>query len=808
MDTSVKIVLSAVGAGAVSGAIKSIASEADRSYRILQRRQDEVKSKYRTLADSVSWFGRRAQSATDMTIRRMAVLRRQVEGVRAEMRKLAMQDLQSRWTDLVAAGGSLMAARGVVAAQARSEAALRDIAITVGVARTTDEARLGSIVEQTARQTRLSLEEVRTGMARLAAGGVSDVAEFGRMMPEVARAAKAWRATTEDMAALALVARDTLGIADARRAFNIVGTGGKLGEFEIPDMTRYLPSLAPQLAAIGLRGEKGLAQGVGYLQASRRGAGTAEEAATNFANFLAKVTSREFADRWKDLTGRNLAHDQARLVAKGYDAVGATLKLIETYMKRQGKGELMTKLAKGTDADAQAAIAELQQAHGLGELFTDMQAAKFIRAALMYRELQQKVTREALQGNPLDEDFAHAIDTTESATKRLAVAWEGLTSRIGRAIKPVTDALLGAGAVTLEWVSGLMDAFPRATQVLVTLGAAAAGYFTAMRAFSVASAAARVMGLSLSFGKVTMAVTLLKTAVGRATAALGSMAAGALARVISMGGVLAAGGSKLAVMAGAVGSAIASAAGVAGRAILWLGRAVLLNPIGLTLTAIAGAAYLVWRNWETIGPKLAAVWGTVKGAFSSAWQWISAMPGQMLAIGRQIIDGLLAGMRERWAALKEGVSNIGSNIADWFKDKLGIRSPSRVFAELGGHLMGGLQLGIERSSGRPLAAMRTVASALAVPMAAGALAVPMAAGALAVPMAAGAMALGSAGAATAGGMPAAPIQITVNLNGPASPEAAQDVAAAVRREVERALAEAGRREQLARRAALIDGGMA
>jgi hypothetical protein len=54
----------------------------------------------------------------------------------------------------------------------------------------------------------------------------------------------------------------------------------------------------------------------------------------------------------------------------------------------------------------------------------------------------------------------------------------------------------------------------------------------------------------------------------------------------------------------------------------------------------------------------------------------------------------------------------------------------------------------------------------------------------------------------------APIQITVNLNGPASPEAAQDVAATVRREVERVLAEQARRDALARRARLIDGGIA
>ena len=38
-----------------------------------------------------------------------------------------------------------------------------------------------------------------------------------------------------------------------------------------------------------------------------------------------------------------------------------------------------------------------------------------------------------------------------------------------------------------------------------------------------------------------------------------------------------------------------------------VGRVMLTTPIGLTLTAIAAAAYLVWRHWDVIGPKLAAV---------------------------------------------------------------------------------------------------------------------------------------------------------------------------------------------------------
>jgi TP901 family phage tail tape measure protein len=284
-------------------------------------------------------------------------------------------------------------------------------------------------------------------------------------------------------------------------------------------------------------------------------------------------------------------------------------------------------------------------------------------------------------------------------------------------------------------------------------------------------------------------------------------------------------GGKLIGIAGSVGSAIASAAGVAGRAILWLGRAVLLNPIGLILTAIAAAAYLIWRNWDTIGPKLTAVWQAVKGAFVSAWEWISALPGKMLAIGSQIIEGLIAGLRARWEAIKEVVSSIASGIADSARSALGIRSPSRVFAEIGGNLMGGLQLGIERAASLPLAAMRGVASALAAPITAGAIAFAPLAQAVepvVLPQPADALrpirqgvepsqttALPSAASNMPGAASSpAPIQIVVNLNGPASHEAAQDVAAAVRREVERVLAEQSRRDALARRARLIDGGIA
>ena len=236
-----------------------------------------------------------------------------------------------------------------------------------------------------------------------------------------------------------------------------------------------------------------------------------------------------------------------------------------------------------------------------------------------------------------------------------------------------------------------------------------------------------------------------------------------------------------------------------------------VSPIGKLAAAFA-AGYavgtLLSKGIDALLSKLLGVPTSLGSVIYDIVQAVKDVPQRMMAIGGQIIDGLLQGMRQRWQALKDGVSGIASGIADTVRGALGIRSPSRVFAEIGGHLMGGLQLGIQRAAGLPLAAMRTVAVALAAPMAAGAVAI----GAAGLPqpqvLAAGRPVQWPPVQAPAGGMAAAPIQITVNLNGSATPEAAQDVAAAVRREVERALAEAGRREQLARRAALIDGGMA
>lgn len=46
-----------------------------------------------------------------------------------------------------------------------------------------------------------------------------------------------------------------------------------------------------------------------------------------------------------------------------------------------------------------------------------------------------------------------------------------------------------------------------------------------------------------------------------------------------------------------------------------LGRALLMNPIGLTITAIAAAAFLLWNNWKEISGALKLMWTDMKTGF-------------------------------------------------------------------------------------------------------------------------------------------------------------------------------------------------
>ena len=68
---------------------------------------------------------------------------------------------------------------------------------------------------------------------------------------------------------------------------------------------------------------------------------------------------------------------------------------------------------------------------------------------------------------------------------------------------------------------------------------------------------------------------------------------------------------------------IRNALGIVGKGVLWLGRLMLANPILAVVGLIAMAALYIWQNWETLGPKFAALWVTIRDGAIGAWNTIT-----------------------------------------------------------------------------------------------------------------------------------------------------------------------------------------
>ncbi|ARU88278.1 phage tail tape measure protein [Pseudomonas sp. M30-35] len=175
------------------------------------------------------------------------------------------------------------------------------------------------------------------------------------------------------------------------------------------------------------------------------------------------------------------------------------------------------------------------------------------------------------------------------------------------------------------------------------------------------------------------------------------------------------------------------------KGIMLIGRALLLNPIGLAITAIAGGAYLIYRNWDTVGPYFKGLWAELKQgfsgglgdmattilnfspvglfyrAFSGVMNYFGAeLPAKFSDFGGMLIDGLVSGITGALGKVKTAITGAGESTIGWFKDKLGIHSPSKVFAELGGHTMAGLSQGIDNNGRGPLASINRLGKQMAV----------------------------------------------------------------------------------------------
>ncbi len=91
----------------------------------------------------------------------------------------------------------------------------------------------------------------------------------------------------------------------------------------------------------------------------------------------------------------------------------------------------------------------------------------------------------------------------------------------------------------------------------------------------------------------------------------------------------------------------------------------------------------IFEDW---GEFFSGLWDNVGEIFANVWEFFSD-------IGGDIVDGIKQGISYAWSNFKKWVSDKFNGLVSGVKELLGINSPSKVFAGIGGYMAEGLAVG-------------------------------------------------------------------------------------------------------------------
>lgn len=774
----------------VSGSLSAAFGSAKSTVQQLGRATDGLTAKQKLIGTELSAALARGGTGVER-------LRRQYDLVGRSIDQLKVK--QDRLTASIARGETLKNKRGELRGQALEVAGTgaalgapivqsmrtaiefqdqtRDIAITGGF----DEAQekgLSDVMRGAALRWNQTQSDVAKGTAVLIAGGISNVKELEAYAPVMAKTATATRASMDDLGSVAIALNDNLGIGAAglERSMNMLAFAGKSGQFELADMAKWLPQLTPQFAALGITGERAVAEIGASLQIARRGAGSNDEAANNFKNFLSKLTAPETIKAFEK-AGIDLKGSMKNLVSEGLSPAEAMIKILTKHLGTKGPAAAAA-YSKALDIkdqkERETALSRLDEAYKLGELFADQQVLSFVRPALANQKDLGGIkdgSKDAADKGVLDQDWAKRMGSSKEQLKELRTNLADIGISVGNALLPaivdVSRAVVplmrsfstwaGENPELIKGVVGLVGGLLVGKMAFIGVAYGAnlvLSPFVAMKtAMTALSSKWTLLQAAWHGGKFAPLINGLgkgaqgMRAAGRAASWLGRAVMndlrsglGAVARGASWLGRAALNDLRSALTAAGRGAAWLARGGVmlgkalggqlltglrlVGQAVLWIGRALLMNPIGLAITGIAVAAFLIYRYWGPIKTFVSGLWAEIKEGFSGGISGIAQtllnfspvglfyrafaavmnyfgfeLPGKFSEFGGMIVTGLVNGITNMAGALKESVLGIGSSIQGWFTEKLGIQSPSRVFIGYGANISEGAAIGISSQAG-------------------------------------------------------------------------------------------------------------
>ena len=113
--------------------------------------------------------------------------------------------------------------------------------------------------------------------------------------------------------------------------------------------------------------------------------------------------------------------------------------------------------------------------------------------------------------------------------------------------------------------------------------------------------------------------------------------------------------------------AIATASGLSKitsviKTLITASRAFIFSPLGIALMAIAGIAFLIYQNWETVGPFLIGLWNQIKTALLGAWTQIQPAVTTLMASFARLREVILNAINTVLLALQPAFNAISQLI--------------------------------------------------------------------------------------------------------------------------------------------------
>ncbi len=288
----------------------------------------------------------------------------------------------------------------------------------------------------------------------------------------------------------------------------------------------------------------------------------------------------------------------------------------------------------------------------LGYLFEDAQVQQGLRPLIQNMALYRQIRAEAAGGSgSTDGDFAERMKDSAERTKALEIRAEALKVALGSQLMPTLDEGKTKVAAFAEKLTSLSEKHPGLTKAVMMGAIGFAALFLVLGGGAIV-----VAGLVAPFAALSFAA--------------GALGIGMLPLIATVAGVT------------------------------------------LGIVALGAAAYLIYANWGRMGGWFAGVWASVQNSASGTFAWFAGLPARFAEFGRNMIGGLIRGVLGMLGALKATIVGAASDAANWFKQKLGIRSPSRVFAGYGGFMMAGLANGIQAGAAEPIRHLDALTSRL------------------------------------------------------------------------------------------------